>query len=138
MTRAGRTAAPAWSCCFDAVVEPDTDSDGMGDESQDADGGGLGMDWEDQWFDDFEAGDELDPEPTARSGRVVPKDLRLVDATRRTLVITAPKAGRISASITLPGNRKTGAGPFTTILTGDMRVKRPGRVRLKLKATAGG
>ena len=43
----------------------------MGDESQDADGGGLGMDWEDQWFDDFEEGDELDPEPTARSGRVV-------------------------------------------------------------------
>ena len=56
---------------FDAVVEPDTDGDAMGDESQDADGGGLGMDWEDQWFDDFEAGDELDPEPTARSGRVV-------------------------------------------------------------------
>jgi hypothetical protein len=123
---------------LDAVVEPDTDSDGMGDESQDADGGGLGMDWQDQWFDDFEAGDELDPEPIARSGRVVPKDLRLVDATRRTLVITAPKAGRISASITLPGNRKTGAGPFTTILTGDVRVKRPGRVRLKLKATPAG
>ncbi len=35
----------------------------MGDESQDADGGGLGLDWEDQWFDDFEEGDELDPEP---------------------------------------------------------------------------
>ena len=40
---------------LDAVIEPDTDSDAMGDESQDADGGGLGMDWEDQWFDDFEA-----------------------------------------------------------------------------------
>jgi len=123
---------------LDAVIEPDTDTDGMGDESQDADGGGLGLDWEDQWFDDFEAGDELDPEPIARTGRVVPKDLRLVDATRRTLVITAPRAGRISASITLPGNRKTGAGPFTTILTGDMRVKRAGRVRLKLKATPAG
>jgi hypothetical protein len=123
---------------LDAVVEPDTDTDGMGDESQDADGGGLGMDWEDQWFDDFEAGDALDPEPLIRPGRVVPKDLRLVDATRRTLVITAPKAGRISASITLPANRRTGAGPFTTILTGDMRVKRAGRVRLKLKATPTG
>ena len=41
-------------------------------------------------------------------------------------------------SITLPANRKTGEGPFTTILTGDMRVKRPGRVRLKLKATPAG
>ena len=53
-------------------------------------------------------------------------------------MITAPKAGRVSVSITLPGNRKTGAGPFTTILTGDKRVKRPGRVRLKLKATPAG
>ena len=122
---------------LDAVVEPDTDADGMGDESQDADGGGLGMDWEDQWFDDFEAGDELDAEPT-RAGRVVPRDLRLVDADRRTVLITAPKAGRLSISITLPANRKTGAGPFTTILTVDKRVKRPGRVRLRLKATPAG
>lgn len=123
---------------LDAVIEPDTDSDGMGDESQDPDGGGLGMDWEDQWFDDFEAGDELDAEPVKRPGRVVPRDLRLVDASRKTLVINAPKAGRVSASITLPANRKTGAGPFTTILTGEMRVKRAGRVRLKLKATPAG
>ena len=122
---------------LDAVVEPDTDIDGMGDESQDDDGGGLGLDWEDQWFDDFEEGDELDPEPTARSGRVVPRDLRLVDADRRTALITAPKKGRLSISITLPANRK-GEGPFTTILTGDMRVKRPGRVRLRLKATPAG
>ena len=122
---------------IDAVIEPDTDGDAMGDESQDADGGGLGLDWEDQWFDDFEEGDELDPEPTARSGRVVPRDLRLVDATRRSVLITAPKKGRLSISITLPANRK-GEGPFTTILTGDMRVKRPGRVRMRLKATPAG
>jgi hypothetical protein len=123
---------------LDALIEPDTDSDGMGDESQDADGGGLGLDWEDQWFDDFEAGDELDPAPIARSGRVVPRDLRLVEANRRSLLITAPKVGRLSVSITLPANRRTGEGPFTTILTGDMRVKRPGRVRLKLKMTPAG
>lgn len=123
---------------IDAVVEPDTDADGMGDESQDPDGGGLGLDWEDQWFDDFEAGDELDPEPVARSGRVVPRDLRLVDANRRTVLITAPKKGRLSISITLPTNRRTGEGPFTTILTGEMRVKRPGRVRMRLKATPAG
>jgi hypothetical protein len=123
---------------LDAVVEPDTDGDSMGDESQDPDGGGLGLDWEDQWFEDFEAGDELDPEPVARSGRVVPRDLRLVDADRRTALLTAPKKGRLSISITLPANRRTGEGPFTTILTGDMRVKRPGRVRLKLKATPAG
>jgi hypothetical protein len=122
---------------LDAVVEPDTDTDGMGDESQDPDGGGLGLDWEEQWFEDFEAGDELDPEPVARSGRVVPRDLRLVDASRRSVLVTAPKRGRLSISITLPANRK-GEGPFTTILTGEKRVKRPGRVRLQLKATPAG
>ena len=30
----------------------DVDHDGMGDESQDPDGGGLGLDWEDDWFED--------------------------------------------------------------------------------------
>ena len=45
---------------YDAVVEPDVDEDGLGDETQDPDGGGLGLDWEDDWFDDFEEGDEFD------------------------------------------------------------------------------
>jgi hypothetical protein len=38
----------------------DVDHDGLGDESQDPDGGGLGGDWEDDWSEDYEAGDELD------------------------------------------------------------------------------
>ncbi len=52
----------------DSTAEPDVDGNGLGDETQDPDGGGLG-DWEDDWFDDFEEGDELDenialvPEP---------------------------------------------------------------------------
>ena len=60
---------------FDALVEPDVDQDGLGDESQDPDGGGLGMDWEDDWFEDFEEGDELDEDfgddasPPASSSR---------------------------------------------------------------------
>ena len=119
---------------LDAVVEPDVDADGMGDESQDADGGGLGLDWEEDWFEDFGEGDELDEAPPART----PRELRLLDASRRTLLITAPKAGRVSASVTLPGNARTGAGPFTTILTGEKRVTRPGRVRLRLKPTPAG
>lgn len=124
---------------LDAVVEPDVDADGMGDESQDPDGGGLGMDWQDDWFDDFEAGDELDEDfAVGTRARRLPTELRLVDADRRTLLITAPKAGRVTASITLPGNRRTGEGPFTTILTGETRVKRPGRVRLRLKPTPAG
>ena len=60
-----------------AAVEPDVDADGVGDETQDPDGGGLGTDWEDNWFEDFmsfvgdwfedfESGDELDQTmPTA-------------------------------------------------------------------------
>jgi hypothetical protein len=49
-----------------------------------------------------------------------------------------PRAGRLSAAITLPAVRRTGAGPFTTILTGDRRVRRTGRVRLRLAATPAG
>jgi hypothetical protein len=145
---------------LDAVLEPDVDTDGLGDETQDPDGGGLGADWQDDWFKDFDAGDRLDDEDdedTAdsgdsrggddrRSGRNkshrVPKDLRLLQSDRRgtrtSLLITAPKAGMVSASVTLPGDQKTGAGPFTTILTGEKRVKRPGRVRLTLSSTPAG
>ena len=72
----------------------------------------------------------------------MPKDLRLLESdrsgTRTSLLISAPKAGMVSASVTLPGNQKTGAGPFTTILTGSKRVKRPGRVRLTLTSTPAG
>nr|MDA0170540.1 hypothetical protein [Solirubrobacter taibaiensis] len=124
---------------LDAFVEPDVDGDGMGDETQDPDGGGLGMDWQEDWFEDFEAGDELDEDDAVGTrARRLPKDLRLVNADRRTLLLTAPKPGRISASITVPANRRSGAGPFTTILTGETRVRRPGRVRLKLKPTPAG
>jgi hypothetical protein len=128
---------------FDAVVEPDVDADGLGDESQDPDGGGLGLDWEEDWFDDFEEGDELDEDfdeddasPRAR------RRLRILDADRLaggggTLLLRVPKAGRVSASVTLPDQR-TGEGPFRTILTGDMRARRGGRVRLRLDTTPDG
>jgi hypothetical protein len=38
------------------------DRDGQGDETQDPDGGGLGGDWEDDWFEDYEEGDWFDRE----------------------------------------------------------------------------
>jgi hypothetical protein len=143
---------------LDAVLEPDVDADGLGDETQDPDGGGLGPNWVDDWFEDYDAGDRLDDdEDTAdfgdardggrpRSGRRkphrVPKDLRLLQSDRRgmrtSLLISAPKAGMVSASVTLPGDAKSGAGPFTTILTGSKRVKRAGRVRLTLTSTPAG
>ena len=130
---------------LDAVLEPDVDSDNLGDETQDADGGGLGPNWVDDWFDDYDAGDRLDRDDddeedrgdSRRGGsrddrrkRNVPKDLRLLESDRAgmrtSLLISAPKAGMVSASVTLPGDAKSGAGPFTTILTGQKRVKRAG------------
>ncbi|HYH89665.1 MAG TPA: hypothetical protein VEX67_10535 [Solirubrobacteraceae bacterium] len=128
---------------YDVLVEPDVDQDGLGDESQDPDGGGLGLDWEDDWFDDFEAGDELDEDLEEGASRRERRQIRLLDADRRrgggaSLLLRVPRAGRVSAAVTLPANRRTGAGPFQTILTGDMRVRRAGRVRLRLAATPRG
>jgi hypothetical protein len=128
---------------FDAVLEPDVDGDGLGDESQDPDGGGLGEDWEDDWFEDFEEGDQLDEDLADDATPAARRRLRLLDVDRRrgrgaTMLLRVPRAGRLSAAITLPANRRTGAGPFVTILTGDMRVRRPGRVRLQLSSTVPG
>jgi hypothetical protein len=128
---------------LDAEVEPDVDADGLGDETQDPDGGGLGMDWEDDWFEDFDEGDELDEDFDARAGSSARRRLRLIDIDRRrdggaTMLLRVPRKGSLSAAITLPADRFTGAGPFLTILTGDMRVKRPGRVRLRMDSTTPG
>jgi hypothetical protein len=128
---------------LDAVVEPDLDGDGLGDESQDPDGGGLGLDWEEDWFDDYEEGDELDEDLLGDASPAARRQLRLLDADRRrgkgaTLLLRVPRAGRVRAAITLPSVRKTGAGPFITILTGDVRARRAGRIRLRLDPTTPG
>ena len=128
---------------YDAVVEPDVDEDGLGDETQDPDGGGLGLDWEDDWFEDFEEGDELDDYIGADAAPAARRRLRLLDVKRlrgggASLLLRVPKRGRLRAGVTLPANRRTGAGPFLTILTGDLRVKRAGRVRLRLASTPPG
>jgi hypothetical protein len=128
---------------FDALVEPDVDQDGLGDESQDPDGGGLGMDWEEDWFEDFEEGDELDTDLDDDASPRERRRIRLLDADRLSggrgsLLLRVPRAGRVSAAVTLPANRRTGAGPFQTILTGDTRVRRAGRMRLRLAATPPG
>ncbi len=129
---------------LDAVVEPDVDADGLGDESQDPDGGGLGMDWEDDWFDDFDEGDELDEDFGPRPRPVARRRLRLLEVDRRrggdgaNVLLRVPRAGRLSAAITLPDDRLTGAGPFLTLLTGDMNVRRPGRVWLRMDSTTPG
>jgi hypothetical protein len=128
---------------FDAVLEPDVDGDRLGDESQDPDGGGLGFDWEDDWFEDFEEGDQLDEDLFDDASPAARRRLRVLDVDRRrgrgaTMLLRVPRAGRLSAAITLPADRRTGAGPFLTILTGDMRIRRAGRVRLQLDSTTPG
>jgi hypothetical protein len=129
---------------LDAVVEPDVDSDGLGDESQDPDGGGLGMDWEEDWFDDFEEGDELDDDFGSDGRTAARRSLRLLDVDRRprgdgaNLLLRVPRGGRLSAAVTLPDDRSTGAGPFLTLLTGGMNVRRPGRVWLRMDSTTPG
>ena len=128
---------------YDAVVEPDVDEDGLGDETQDPDGGGLGLDWEDDWFEDFEEGDEFDDDFEADDSAAARRRLRVLNAERlpgggASLLLRVPRRGHLSAAVTLPANRRTGAGPFLTILTGAKGVKRPGRVRLRLASTSGG
>ena len=44
----------------------------------------------------------------------------------------------MSAAITLPDSQRTGVGPFLTLLTGDMNVRRPGRVWLRMDSTSPG
>ena len=139
----GGDGGTGFELLLDAVVEPDVDEDGLGDESQDPDGGGLGLDWEDDWFDDYEAGDELDADLREDAAPGARRRLRLLAADRRretgaTLLVRAPRAGRLRAAITLPAARRNGAGPFLTILTGEMRVRHAGRVRLRLDPTSPG
>jgi hypothetical protein len=129
---------------LDAVVEPDVDADGLGDESQDPDGGGLGMDWEEDWFDDFGEGDELDEDFDDDARSRARRRLRLLDVERRprgdgaALLLRVPRAGSLSAAITLPDSQRTGVGPFLTLLTGDMNVRRPGRVWVRMDSTSPG
>lgn len=139
----GMDAGTGVELLYDAVLEPDVDQDGLGDETQDPDGGGLGEDWEDDWFDDFDEGDELDEDFEEDDFPAARRRLRLLDVERlrgggASLLLRVPKAGRLSAAVTLPANRRTGDGPFLTILAGDMRVERTGRVRLRLASTPPG
>ena len=138
----GTDAGTGTELLFSAVVEPDVDEDGLGDETQDPDGGGLGLDWEADWFEDFEEGDGEDFLDKERAQLAGP--LRLVAVERRrgrrgaTMVVRVPRAGDLHAAIALPKERATGVGPFKTLFTGDRRVRRAGRVRLRLPATPAG
>ena len=90
---------------MDAVLEPDVDADGMGDESQDGDGGGLGLDWEDDWFEDWDEGDQLDEEfgvedPSARAPRPAG-----AAAGRRRAAARRPRDAAAARAARRPGER---------------------------------
>ena len=139
--RAGWTAAPAPSCCS-TPSSSRTSTATARRRDPGPDGGGLGTDWISDWFADWDAGDALDPDfdfgdaarlrsaPRARCACSAPP--APAAASPRS---SRPQAGRISLDVTLPSNGKTGAGPFETILTGEMRVRRAGRVRVRLTPT---
>ena len=76
---------------MDAVLEPDVDDDGMGDESQDVDGGGLGMDWEEDWFEDWDAGDQLDEELQGEEARSAAPRAPRAGADRRRAAAQRPR-----------------------------------------------
>ena len=63
----------------------------MGDETQDADGGGLGLDWVDDWFADFDDGDELDEDFTEDFGAGRAQAPRTLGAARRPAPARRPR-----------------------------------------------
>ena len=111
---------------LEGTVEPDEDGDLLGDETQDPDGGGLFEEEEEEPFDEEEL-EELESEddsPAARSGRL--RLLRFV-AERdggATLILAAPRRGRLAGVATTGRGRRVAAGRA--------RVPSPGRVRLEL------
>ena len=108
------------------TVEPDEDGDLLGDETQDPDGGGLFEEEEEEPLDDEELDEfDLDDEPPGGNrGRL--RLLRVV-AERdggATLVLAAPRRGRLAAVATTARGRRVAAGRA--------RAPRAGRVRLRL------
>ena len=136
---------------FAGTVEPDEDRDGLGDESQDPDGGGF-------FADDLppDLGEDLDPfedelvedDPGAEEpGRR--RRLRVLRASpvrdgRTTLVVAVPGPGRVAAEATVrvrdrrrAGDRRNGARRVT-VASGRTRAASAGRVQLRLRLTDAG
>jgi hypothetical protein len=127
---------------FAATVEPDDDQDRLGDESQDPDLGlgnvSFAQDEGDDWFDELEE-DEFD-EPFARRQR---GELRLlgIDNARNgdpIVKLRTPGRGVVSGTVTTSGGRWDRGIPRTIGVAEDVRTKRAGRVRVRLRMSAAG
>jgi hypothetical protein len=128
---------------FDATIEPDFDGDGLGDDTQDPD---LGLGDEffeddefDDWFDELDE-DEEDEEDFGRSRR---QSLRLLDLDKARngdpiLKIRTPGRGVLTGIVTTSGGSWDLAGIPRTIGSGEARVKRVSRQRLRLRLSRSG
>jgi hypothetical protein len=125
----GEDAGTGIELLFEAVLEPDFDGDGLGDESQDPDGGGLFGGDDLGGFDAFGDDDFPADEPAAERPRV--RLVRVVRARKdaMVLVLAVSRPGRLNASSTVDV-RKRGR---RTVASGEARAKEAGRVRLRLE-----
>jgi hypothetical protein len=129
---------------LDATVEPDDDQDGLGDESQDPDLGlgeeGFADDELDDWDDELDEEDEEFDEGFAgrRRGR-----LRLLGIDKAPngdpiLKLRTPGRGVVNGTVTTSGGKWDRGIPATIGFADQVRSKRAGRVRLRMKLSPSG
>ena len=137
----GADAGTGFQLLFEGSVEPDDDGDGLGDESQDPDLGGLldGFDdgdllGSDEFLD--EDSDEFGPDADGRARR--PRRLRLLEVRNAadgsvTLRLAVPRAGRLRAVATVAARARR-----RVVAAGRATATRAGRVRLRVRPTGAG
>jgi hypothetical protein len=124
---------------FDATIEPDIDGDRLGDDTQDPDAGGGDELFDDEAFDDWF--DELDEEEESLPTRRRRLRLLALDSARNgdpVLKVATPGPGRLSGVVTTSAGGWDIAGIPRTIGAGEVRSKRAGRKRLRLRLSPAG
>jgi hypothetical protein len=126
---------------FDAIVEPDEDGDGLGDETQDPDlgfGDELFEDEFDDWFDELDEFEEEFDEASPRRRRTL-RLLGLDAAANGDLLlrVASPGRGVLSGTVTTSGGRWDRGIP-TTIGLGEEASAAAGRERLRLRLSRAG
>ena len=120
-TRAGRTAAPAPSCSSTPRSSPTSTATAWATRPRTPTAAGSGWTGSTTGSRTSSNGDELDEDFTddfgaaasaaARRATLGLLDVRRLRDGRATALLRVPKAGRVNVSVTLPANRRTGAGP---------------------------
>jgi hypothetical protein len=127
---------------FEGILEPDADGDGLGDESQDPDGGDPSFGDDGFGFDDFGDDFGFDEEPTEEPPRLGLVRVLPGREGATILVLAVPRAGRLSALATVAARRsgrsRGQARKRLEIASGEARARRAGRVRLRLRPSRAG